>query len=175
MLLDPLEEEFDPPTCSIQLSHSECIEQEVVREKDKRAIMLCVEKANAPKMIRIGVVGTPDGERDSLISHYTRRFVHWIWIQSSESQIAFSADHKKGSRVVDVFQALKVHVASIQDIVGSSFVDKVVEHQDVMDARSRNSNNCGHIWREIKQRVKLDSCARLDMSFSFCPGKERQA
>ena len=53
MLLDPFEEQFDFPAGFVNLANDQGGEGEVIGQKDKIPVGLCIVKSNTPELVRI--------------------------------------------------------------------------------------------------------------------------
>ena len=72
-------------------------------------------------------------EFDDLIGLNAFGFVGLLGIKPPESEIAFGPDDEKGSGLMNLVEACKVQITSVEKVNGSGFYEEVVEEIDLVD------------------------------------------
>ena len=75
MLFDPLEEQLDLPTASIELCNCGCGQGKVVSEENVSFVVFGIEEPDAAKFVGVRLSGADALESDDLITEHSDRFI----------------------------------------------------------------------------------------------------
>lgn len=109
-------------------------------------------------------------EFDDLIHLDSFRLVDWLRINPPETKIAFGPDNKKGMGLMDLVEACKVQIASVQNVNGSRFYEEFVEKIDLVNFAMSYEDQSGDAAPQIQQGMKFDRSFALT---KLGPGEER--
>ncbi len=132
VLLDPFEEQFDPPAAAIEFGNGQSRKREVVRQEDESSPGFRVPVTDATK--RIGIVLRAPGtfENDGLIASQTGRFVHPTVGSPLVIEVAFGSGQEEGQVLSKGIQTTVVDIGAVHEIEGGRFRSQFVEDADVV-------------------------------------------
>jgi len=172
MLFDPFEEQFDLPAQTVDLSHRQCWQVEIVGQKHQRVVRVGIVIADAANDLWIGALNVKAVQHDGLIETQTGALVDRARITSAAAEILPSTRHEESLMLVDAIQSSKIQIGSVHDVERAGLEDELVQNIDIVDAARRDNKYGGDVSLQAEQGVQLD--AALASSESG-PGKQRQA
>jgi hypothetical protein len=95
-------------------------------------------------------VGIEAMEFDDLIGLHSLRFVDWLRINPPETKIAFGPDDEKGTGLMDLVEACKVQIASVENVNGSGFYEEFVEKIDLVNFAMSYEDQSGNAAPQIQ-------------------------
>ena len=117
MLLDPFEEQFDPPSIFIKESDIFCRYRQIVGIENEVPLMLFVVIYHSAEILRILFGCFINSEPDALVTHYTSLCIGIVEIFNDlVTHIDFFAYNEEGFRLVDKEQLLSIHISAIKYI-----------------------------------------------------------
>jgi len=153
VLLDPFEKDLDLPATLKQLGNGQCWQGNVVGQEDEVFVLIGVEIANTSQFFGIGFVGIETFEDNDLVGLNPCGFVDGSRIKTPESEIAFRSGHKKCQGLVDYIKASKIEIASIDDVKGARFEDKLIHDGDIVNFPMGNNDNGRNASTQVQERV----------------------
>ncbi len=143
----------------------------MVGEEDESLLLFGIVIADPPESVGIISASIKAMEFDDLIGLNTFGFGGLLRIETPEAKISFGADDEEGSGLMDLVEACKIQIASIEKVNSSRFDEEFVEDLELVDFAMSNEDQCGNAAAQIHQRMEFDrSFALAEMS----PRKERQ-
>lgn len=110
-------------------------------------------------------------EFDNLIGLDALGFVGLLRIETPESEISFGADDEKGSGLMNLVEARKVQIASVEKVNGSGFDEEFVEEFDLVGFAMSDEDQRGNAAAQVHQGMEFDrSFALAEVS----PREKRQ-
>jgi len=95
-------------------------------------------------------VGIEAMELDDLIGLHSLRFVDWLRINPPETEIAFGPDDEKGTGLMDLVEACKVQIASVENVNGPRFYEEFVEKIDLVNFAMSYEDQSGNAASQIQ-------------------------
>jgi hypothetical protein len=172
MLFDPLEEQFDLPTTTVQLGNGQRRQCEVVGQKDQTFPSLGILEFDSPQWRIETLPRIKDGEHHGLVADQAGGFVDFVGVAALDLEIGLGASNKETACLAQSSQTLEVDVAAVHDVEGSWLGDQLVEHVDLVPFAIADTNERRDIASQVQQRVQLDR--RLGRT-ERRPRKHRQA
>ena len=172
VLLDPLEEEFDPLAHLVEPAHRQGREVQVAGDEYQLLACLGTLEADPPQWLRVSLFGIEDSQCDRVVADHPGTAVGIAPCESLEAHPAFGTGDEEGARLIEASQTLGVDVPSIDDIEGACLGNGLVENIDVVELAIADVQESGDISSQIQQRVQLD--CRFGRA-KRRPGKQRQA
>ena len=156
MLLDPLEEEFDLPTGSIELGDGQGRHGEVVGQEDQRLARFWITIADTAQGDGIIVLGVKAGEHHGLVETQAGGFIHGPGVTAGAAEVLLGAGDEEGAALMNAMPAGEVEVAAIHDVERSGIPDQLVEDVDVMHTACGDNDDRGKVALEREQGVEFD-------------------
>lgn len=154
VLLDPFEEQLDPPAGAVQLGDGQRRELKVVGQKGKHRAGVRHHHANAAQLVGIGVGLAGQGDR--LVAAHAGGAVYGEGVDPVKGQVAFGADHEEGPRGVDPEQPAEIEVAPIQHVERPGFGHHRVEQPHLVHDGRRDHHPRRNAAAQVQQGVQLD-------------------
>ena len=172
VLLDPFEEEFDPPAGAIEVGDGEGGQVEVVGEEDEFAAVFDVVEGDAAERFGVEAGGADPGECHRGIAAESGGLVDGSSFASHDVEVGFGPGDEEGLGGFEAMQASEVEIAAIHQVDGAGFDRELIEHGDVVRFALRNVDETRNAPPEIEQGVKFDGGLA---AAEFRPGEEGEA
>jgi hypothetical protein len=118
--------------------------------KNEPLVFLGVEVTNPAKSFGVVFVDIEAMEFDDLIGLYSLRLVSGLRIDPPETEIAFGPDDEKGSGLMNLVEACKVQIASVENVNGSQLYEKFVEKIDLVNFAMGDEDQSGNAASQIQ-------------------------
>jgi len=172
VLLDPLEEQFDPPSALVNRGDGQRRQVEVVGQEDEPLASHGIEAADTSESLRVVEFSFRCAQPDGLVAAQAGFLVDRTGLQNVEPGVALGSNHKVCPGLVDVEQACEIEVATIEDIDAARFESDLVEEMDIVNRPVRDADKHGDRAGHVDLSVQLD---RSLGGSKARPGKHRQA
>ena len=154
VLLDPFEEQLDPPAGAVQLGDGQRRELKVVGQKGEPRAGVRPRHPNAAQLVGIGVGLARQGDR--LVAAHAGGTVYPVGVHPVKAQVAFGADHEEGPRGVDPEQPAEIEVAPIQHVERPGLGHHRIEQPHLVDDGRRDHHPRRDAAAQVQQGVQLD-------------------
>src|SRR5487761_638397 len=172
VLLDPLEEQLDPPSRLVEQGDVQCRKGKIVGQKREPSLGRVIEVANAPERIGIIFRRLDSGEIDELVAPQPGGGVDGKGVTPVKLEIVFGArDIESGGSRQDQ-EPGKIDVASVHHVEGAGLGKNFVEDVDVVHLPGSNADKGWNAASQVQKRVQFDGGLVLA---ELRPGKQRQA
>ena len=172
VLLDPLEEQLDLPSLSIESGDHLGFERKVVGQKGQ-AFAIVVFRNNSTNHLRIVFGGVVNSEHAGLIANdLSVRTIDWLGVAPLKLCIGLGSRDKERLRLMNGIKPFVVEVAAIQQIECPWLDNKIVQHVDLVRLAVRNADKAWDCAPQVEQRMQFD---RTLGSTKQCPRIHRQA
>ena len=170
VLFDPFEEQLHTPSVMVKLGDCLSRRRQIVGQKDVSGAVLRVDADYLPELFRIILRAFINREVTDCIRNHIWRKPPFPSLRL-ESDIGFRSDDKERADTVDSVQITEIVVATVEDIVRSSFVRYLGHCFCVMHFCGSNMHECRNLRFHVIERVHLDSALVLT---EFSPLEYRQ-
>lgn len=171
MLLDPLEEQLDLPSLSIQVGNHGGFEREIVGQKGQ-ALALVVSYNDSTQSIGVVLAGVVNSQHANLIAkHIGGGAIDRLGVTVFELCVRFGSGDKERAALMDGIKPGVVEVATIQQVVSTRLDQQLVERVDLVSLAVAEVDKGWNRAPEIEQRVQFDGGLVLTKR---CPRIHRQ-
>jgi hypothetical protein len=180
MLLDPLEEQLDPPACLVALGNHQRRARQIVGRQHQRRRVVGSRHCHAAQGLGVGVRVTAPGmamtERHFLIGQdrslgFRRQVAHALHPQR---RVLLEAGDEAGARCADVVPPGVVAIAFVEDVDRLGFERQPHAFVPVVDVGGREAVAAGNLGPRVIQQVQLDAL-RVARACCARPGIEPRA
>ena len=105
----------------------------MVGEEDESLFLFGIVVADPAESVGIIFAGIKAMEFDDLVGLNAFGFGGLLRIETPEAEISFGADDEEGSRLMNLVEARKIQIASVEEVNGSGFYEEFVEELDLVD------------------------------------------
>jgi hypothetical protein len=174
MLLDPLEEQLDLPSLSIQVGNHGGFEREIVGQKGQ-ALALVVSYNDSTQSIGVVLAGVVNSQYANLIAkHIGGGAIDGLGVAAFELCVRFGSGDKERAALMDGIKPGVVEVATIQQVVSTGLDQQLVERVDLVSLAVADVDKGWNRAPEIEQRVQFDGglvltkrCPRIHRQIQF--------
>ena len=172
VLLDPLEEEFDPPAALVDCRHGESRKIEMIGQEYETLSRSRIDVADTTQFFGISAFPFSRAQSNRLIAAQSGCFVDRAGLQNREFGVGFGSDDEVSHGRCDTVKPCEIEVASVKNIDASRLDGDLVEKVDIVDRPLRNPDKNRDGAGEVDLRVHFD---RRFGAAKTSPGKHRQA
>ena len=133
VLLDPFEEQLDPPAVAVEFGDGVRRQGEVVGEELEGGLRVWVAVFDASQGLRVVGGGVLAGEDDGLVADKAGGVIDRMGITAAVADIGLVADDEEGGGQGQGEQALEVEVGAVHDVEGAGLGEQQVEDLDVVE------------------------------------------
>lgn len=172
VLLDPLEDQFDLPTLSVQRGDQLGLEREVVGQKHYPLSGLFTHH-HPTQGGGVVLAGIENRQHSGLVArHRHAAAIHRLGVAPLELGVALGTGHKEGLCLVNDKQTREEQIAPIQKIERALLDDQIAQDVDLVRFAIGGVNETGDGATQVQQRVQFDGGFG---SMKGCPWQHRQA
>ncbi len=161
MLLDPLEEQFHPPSVAIQFGDSEGRQIEIVGKKDEQLVVFNVVELHSPQVDRIVLAGMGASEPDGLIAAQAGCLVDGVRINTSILQIGFGTRDEESLGLMQDIEPSEIDITAIHDIETAGLESQLIENIHIPQLAVRDVNEGRNRSAQIEQRMQFYRALRF--------------
>ena len=174
MLFDPLEEQLNLPTFTVQLRNGQRIfYREVVGQEVIGLASLKVFINNKPECVRILLGGAITGKAYGLVGKNAGVFVRRSGLNNFVGHVVLGSCDKVSALLVEVFvEFLKSYVTLVHQVKGASFDGDLAHNLGIVDLAGRKQNKSGNRASKVHERMHLESSLPV---VELRPGTQLQA
>ena len=157
MLLDPLEEDLNLPSVTVEFGNSDGLKREVIGQEPIYHSFPKVLIHNESKRVRILFGRIISCEPNGLVREDAGLWIHFPGFKDLVSHIVFRPCHEESVVEMEVLvKRIKADVSLIHKVICTRFDREFIHHLGVMDGTFRYSDECGDRTPEIHQRMHFD-------------------
>ena len=156
MLLDPLEKQFDLPTCLVQGTDGGRWRTKEVGQEDQAFARLEIVEPNPTQMNGIPLLRVESGQRNSLIAQNALRPIAGGRIEAAHVGIRFGPRDKESASLMQREQPFEVQIPAIHDVHCSRLWKQEVEGVDIVQFPVGNMDKTGNCPTKVQQGVQFD-------------------
>ena len=105
----------------------------MVGEEDESLFLFGIVVADPAESIGIIFASIKAMEFDNLVGLNAFGFGDPLGIETPEAEISFGADDEEGSGLMNLVEARKIQIASVEEVNGSGFYEEFVEELELVD------------------------------------------
>lgn len=171
VLLDRFEEQLHLPAYRVELTDPECLEAQMVGDEHRVLAGIGIFEAAAVQWVRAALLGIEEGQGNRMVGDHRCAVVGLVPPQSFEVHTPFGTGLEERSSLSERWQALVLHVISIDYIEGASLGREVFENVDVMERAVADIQETQNIAAQVEQSV---GCRCRRGRTERCPRKRGQ-